>query len=49
MIQLGAAYYPELWEKSELLRDIDKCKEYGLRLLRIGEFAWADGTGGRQM
>lgn len=40
MIQLGAAYYPELWEKSELLRDIEKCKEYGLRLLRIGEFAW---------
>ena len=38
MIQLGAAYYPELWEKSELLRDIEKCKEYGLRLLRIGEF-----------
>ena len=40
MIQLGAAYYPELWDPAELVSDIEKCKEYGLRLLRVGEFAW---------
>ncbi len=40
MIQLGAAYYPELWDPAELASDIEKCKEYGLRLLRVGEFAW---------
>ena len=40
MIQLGAAYYPELWDEAELARDIEKCREYGLGVLRVGEFAW---------
>lgn len=40
MIQLGAAYYPELWDKAELARDIERCREYGLSVLRVGEFAW---------
>ena len=37
---IGAAYYPELWEESEVERDILRCKELGINTLRIGEFAW---------
>ena len=40
MIQLGAAYYPELWDETELARDVERCREYGLSVLRVGEFAW---------
>lgn len=39
-IYLGAAYYPELWEESEVDRDIARCKELGVNCLRVGEFAW---------
>ncbi len=39
-IYLGAAYYPELWDESELEKDIARCKEMGVNCLRIGEFAW---------
>ncbi len=39
-IYLGAAYYPELWDESELEKDIARCKELGVNCLRIGEFAW---------
>lgn len=39
-IYLGAAYYPELWDMSEVEKDIAKCKELGINALRIGEFAW---------
>lgn len=38
---IGAAYYPELWDKSEVERDIAKMKEYGMNCMRIGEFAWS--------
>lgn len=37
---IGAAYYPELWDESELEKDIERCVEYGINVLRIGEFAW---------
>ena len=40
MIQLGAAYYPELWDENETEQDIERCRAYGLRVLRVGEFAW---------
>lgn len=40
MIQLGAAYYPELWDENEIEQDIERCRAYGLRVLRVGEFAW---------
>ena len=40
-IYLGAAYYPELWDESELEKDIARCKEIGVNCLRIGEFAWS--------
>ena len=39
-IYLGAAYYPELWEESELEKDVARCKETGVNCLRVGEFAW---------
>ena len=39
-IYLGAAYYPELWEKEEIEKDVARCKEVGVNCLRIGEFAW---------
>ena len=33
---IGAAYYPELWEREETERDISRCREYGINLLRVG-------------
>ncbi|MBO5374432.1 MAG: beta-galactosidase, partial [Clostridia bacterium] len=38
---IGAAYYPELWDKGEIDKDIAKMKEYGMNCMRIGEFAWS--------
>lgn len=38
---VGAAYYPELWDKSEIDKDIRLMKEYGMNCMRIGEFAWS--------
>ncbi len=40
-IFIGAAYYPELWEESEIEKDIQRCKDLGINVLRIGEFAWS--------
>lgn len=37
---LGAAYYPEDWDESEIDFDINKMKEAGINAVRIGEFAW---------
>lgn len=37
---IGAAYYPELWEGSEIEKDIEQCKQLGINCLRVGEFAW---------
>lgn len=39
-ILIGAAYYPEMWEESEVEKDLARCKELGLNCLRVGEFAW---------
>lgn len=39
-IYIGAAYYPELWDESELGKDIARCKDLGINVLRVGEFAW---------
>ncbi len=39
-IYIGAAYYPELWDESEVEKDVKRCKELGINCLRIGEFAW---------
>lgn len=38
---IGAAYYPELWDKKEIVKDIKRMKDIGINLVRIAEFAWA--------
>ena len=38
---IGAAYYPELWDESEVEKDIERCKNLNINTLRIGEFAWS--------
>ena len=40
-LYIGAAYYPELWDESEIDNDIVRCKQLGINTLRVGEFAWA--------
>ncbi len=39
-VYIGAAYYPEMWDESEIDKDIQRCKELSINTLRIGEFAW---------
>lgn len=41
-INIGAAYYPKMWDGSELEKDIQRCKDLGINALRMGEFAWAN-------
>ncbi len=36
----GAAYYPEIWDESEIDRDIIRMKKLDMNVMRIGEFAW---------
>ena len=40
-MMLGAAYYPEHWDKSLWEEDILRMQEHGLNMLRIGDFAWS--------
>ncbi len=37
---IGAAYYPELWDRDEIDNDIERCLALGINCLRVGEFAW---------
>ena len=39
-ILVGAAYYPEMWEESEVEKDIVRMKEAGINTVRVAEFAW---------
>ena len=41
MFYLGSAYYPELWEKEEIEKDVKRMKSLGLNCVRVGEFAWS--------
>ncbi|MBE6618651.1 MAG: beta-galactosidase [Ruminococcaceae bacterium] len=38
---IGAAYYPEDWDESEMDYDIQKMNEAGVTCARIAEFAWS--------
>ena len=38
---LGAAYYPEVWDKGDIDKDIQRMKDFGINVVRIAEFAWA--------
>ena len=42
MFYLGTAYYPELWDKSEIDKDVQRMKDLGLNCVRVGEFAWGE-------
>jgi beta-galactosidase GanA len=37
----GAAYYPEVWDWSEIDKDIAHMKELNMNVVRMAEFAWA--------
>lgn len=37
---VGAAYYPEVWDKEELEKDIRSMLDLGINVVRIAEFAW---------
>ena len=37
---LGVAYYPEDWAEQEIHADIAKMQQYGINIVRMGEFAW---------
>ncbi|MGL5950585.1 MAG: beta-galactosidase [Cetobacterium sp.] len=37
----GAAFYPELWDEEIILEDIEKMREVGINIVRIGEFWWS--------
>jgi beta-galactosidase len=37
----GAAYYPEVWDESEIDKDIVRMKDLKMNVMRIGEFAWS--------
>ena len=39
--RLGVAYYPEQWPRVRWETDADLMARAGLRLVRVGEFAWA--------
>ena len=39
-LHIGAAYYPELWDKAEVDKDMERCRQLGLNVMRVGEFAW---------
>jgi beta-galactosidase len=41
MIDLGVCYYPEQWPRELWERDARHMRELGLRVVRIGEFAWS--------
>lgn len=40
-VLLGAAYYPEDWDETEQDNDIKKMVDAGIKIVRIGEFAWS--------
>lgn len=41
MIKIGVDYYPEHWDVALWEQDADFMKETGVKLVRLGEFAWS--------
>ena len=41
-IYYGVAYYPEVWDFSEIDRDIERMKELNINVVRMAEFAWSE-------
>ncbi|MBX7257629.1 MAG: beta-galactosidase [Candidatus Hydrogenedentes bacterium] len=40
-MRVGVAYYPEHWEPSRWERDVAQMADAGIRVVRMGEFAWS--------
>lgn len=40
-LTLGTCYYPEHWDKSLWKKDLERMLDAGIRVIRIGEFAWS--------
>ncbi len=40
-MRIGVDYYPEHWDKSLWVKDADLMKEVGVKVVRMGEFAWS--------
>ncbi len=38
---LGTCYYPEHWPEAQWAEDAKRMADLGLKLVRIGEFAWS--------
>ncbi len=41
MLTLGCAYYPEDWDETMIEKDAEQMRSVGMKLVRIGEFAWS--------
>ena len=41
MLILGCAYYPEDWEERMIEKDSERMGSVGMKVVRIGEFAWS--------
>ncbi len=39
-MMLGSCYYPEHWDKSLWVDDLNRMQECGIEIIRISEFAW---------
>ena len=40
-LTMGVCYYPEHWDKALWADDLRRMEGYGIRIIRIGEFAWS--------
>jgi beta-galactosidase len=40
-LTLGVAWYPEQWPERQWAADLDLMKAAGIRMVRVGEFAWS--------
>lgn len=40
-MRIGADYYPEHWEPSRWETDVEMMKRAGIKVIRVGEFAWS--------
>ncbi len=40
-MRIGVDYYPEQWDKALWIKDADMMAQAGVKLVRLGEFAWS--------
>ena len=38
---IGCCYYPEHWNRDDMQKDVNKIKELGFNVIRMGEFSWS--------